>query len=362
MKKSTVIKVACIILLLSLVLGNSPFSYALPVESINADEAAIVTHVRESLVIMDELAITKDDTVYLGSKLSAYYIKDDTLLPSEYESYPVYINGKIASIVDVVRIDGEVSQVTIGVSFARELQQVLSQNLDIPFTIIYDESGVYLKFSNQNEMICLMLYGDTSETSSLNATNKIVYENVAPKNLIDIQASVSPRTMLSKKLNLSQVSNTSVYPCCRGGICWAASIAMIANYYKGTSYSALGIHDMCNCKELKANYHPQQMLLMEDLGLYVQGRHYSFTFNSLYNCIENDQLLLLDLQSSSGAHNVVAYGYYSNTVSDVERFHYMCPNVGARYASFPSSGTVSFTLSGIIYTVHCVMVVSNSYL
>ena len=353
--------IVVVALSLSLVMGAA----AQGLEGIS--ENVIVEKVKDMLPLIYTQGISEDDDVKIGSPISTYHLDEDGgITNSDYTSYPVFINGDIKAIADVVKDDdGNVLQVSLGIDFAEELQKEVSENPETAYAVFYAEDGIYLKFQadTDNKLICLKSFMDDNGIVDVDVEGgmEIKYVESSPINSIEFDAQVpmATSTILFNTLNVSNVSNTST-TCCPAGICWAASIAIMANCHLGTSYTALQIHDRFSC--LTSNYHNEEKSYIRSLGMYVGGPYYStgsypFCFSTLYDCIEADMLLLLDLQDygNNVAHNVVAYGYYGNSDFSSLYFYYMDPNTGGRISSFPStsSETVYISLSGYNYQVHC---------
>ena len=329
-------------------------------------ENTVVQKIKDMLPLIYTQEISVHDEVALGTPISTYYLDETgSVTVSDYISYPVYVNNRIKAIADVI-IDenGSVTQVSLGVNFAEELQQQLSANPEAAYSVLYSEKAIYLKFldDEDNDFICLKSFVGDEYLLNLEVKEEVIdFMKPSPLSSIafdDAQLPITTRSILFNTLNVSNVNNTST-SCC-GGLCWAASIAIMANYHLGTSYTALQIHDRFDC--LTSNYHSEEKSYIRDLGMSAGGPYYStglnaFSFSTLYDCIEDDMLLLLDLQDYGDgvAHNVVAYGYYANPNASSLYFYYMDPNTGGRISSFPSesSETVYIPLSGHTYMVHC---------
>lgn len=325
------------------------------------DSDIISAHVSEMFPLLFEASKDSKTTVCVGSALSTYRIDDDsTVAVSEYESYPLLINNNIVGIIDVSRENGNISQVSLGINYAPELQQSLTTHGEDSFAIFYAENGIYIKFSSSESITRIKAYNDIEPLSTMyiEENAEIGYTSISQETAVSIQPRENKRALLFKTLNVTNVSNSTT-PCC-GGICWAASIAIMANYHLGTSYTALQIHNLFGC--LTSNYHNEEKSRIQQLGMSAGGPYYStgsyrFTFSTLYDCIEADMLLLLDLQDydKGAAHNVVSYGYFATSDSSTTYFYYMDPNTGGKISSFPSSpsATVYIPLSGYNYAVHC---------
>ena len=360
MKSKILIKVVIVFLVIALTVQCNAFFVFAQVEINTANRQKVITQVTEMVPAIYEIDST--DEIYIGTKMSVYNVVDDALVQQENDVYPLYIGNIIVGIVNVVYRNSSVYQVSINQAYAEALDDFLKEHFGIPYAIIHIGSDVYIKLESDNNMYCLVRSSKSllgNEVSGLNNLNYIL-----PIKDICVPCNISYRSnsVLFKTLPIDYVCNDST-SCCPTGICWAASIAMITNYHMGQTYTALDIHDRCGC--ITSNYHNEEKQYLRQLGMYAGGPYYStgiyrFSLSSLYDCIEDDMLLILDLQEYGvAAHNVVAYGYYASATG-AAYFYYMDPNTGGNIASFPDSSddVVYVPLSGHNYQVHCYITAS----
>lgn len=335
----------------------------------STEVAAIAQQVSEMFPTIYQAPVPDDGSIYIGSEIPTYRISENGVVEvSDYTSYPLISNGLIIGIIDVVYGDGTVSQVILGKKYAAELQNALLTYSTQPFAIIHSGEGVYLKYFSSQNTICIMSHGDSEDAADLTIVNGELLQYYA--NDIEPIAPIYPvlttRATYSKYLPVTNVSNTSVN-CC-GGLCWAASIAMMSNYFKGTSYNAVAIHTLFGC--FGDDYHADEVSRLSALGMTTSGpcfsssSPYPFSYTVLKNCIDVNVLLLLDFQDydAAVAHNVVAYGYYANTTTQKYYFCYMDPNYGGLMCSFPDTAgsAVYVALDGYNYHVHCYITATAS--
>lgn len=341
--------------------------------SIDASDLVIVSqYVYDMIPMYYEQSVYKDASISIGQRLSVFRLSEEgELTTSDYESYPLLINAQIAGIIDVYRNDNnEISQVSLGINYATELQELLDNNDDFSFAILYTQNGIFAKLSNTSQWSCLISYTEDNDYTINIEIKDLTYSSVTIQNedansiLKSVIVPTQTRDVFYNALNVTNVSNASP-SCCSSGICWAASIAIMANYHLGTSYTALQIHNIYGC--LSSSYHSEEKSIIQQLGMYAGGPYYyygsyPFNFSNLADCIDAYILLLLDLQdyNASVGHNVVSYGYFGTSNSTATYFYFMDPNTGSHLSSFPASSSdpVYISLGGYNYLVHCYITAS----
>lgn len=289
------------------------------------------------------------DRVTLGKPFVVYRTTAVGVETIDYSIYPVLSNQSIVALANVVGDSAGSVETTLYVDFANALQQYLSANATAEFAIIYAQEGIYL-LDNADSLI-LLKDGPTLNPYPIAnisiASCNIIYGDVSP--LAQLEIGPTPRVHLS----VTRVSNQTA-SCC-GGLCWAASIAMIKNYYDNTSYTAMNIHDTYGCIGIQSATRQIDgvILALNDLGMIGHTLSYDYlTYPILYNYISNDQLLYTRLANTDGGtgHAVVGYGYQYNT--STAYFQFMDPNTGHQSKAFPlNTGSLTFQLSGYNYEV-----------
>lgn len=336
----------------------------------NSSKMTVVARqVSEMFPTVFQMPVPSDGSLYIGAQIPSYRLGDEGNVElGDYESYLLFLNSEIIGIVDVVCNGNTVSQVTLGTKYANELQQNLLCRPNDPFAIIYLESGVYIKYLSSESAICIKTHseGVTCEAISPISSATIQYCAAGDEVEVLVPPTITARAVYSKSIPITRVTNAST-TCCQAGLCWAASIAMMSNYYTGTNLSALSLHNAYGC--LGNDYHTDEMNLIRSLNMTPSGPYYTstgpypFSYSVLCNYIEANTLLLLDFQDYDDgvAHNVVAYGYYANTSTSRSYFLYMDPNNGGLMSSFPTTAgaTVYVSLDGHNYQVHCYIAVTT---
>jgi len=201
---------------------------------------------------------------------------------------------------------------------------------------------------------CIKQYIDSSITipDITSRDSAIEFSIISQIKEIQVVDTSDTRATDYKGLGVTLVQNGSTN-CCYLGLCGQASIAMMVNYYKGTTLTAKNVHDAYKC--LTSNYHNEQKAALVGYGLTVTGPNRVFTYPNIKSNINANTLLLLDLQTASNAHNVVVRGYYSNTSDPKLYFYHIDPNTGDNICSLPANAydPVVVPLGGYNYIVDC---------
>lgn len=294
-------------------------------------------------------------TVTLGSPLSVYRTTSTGLETIDHRIHPIFSDQSIVALANVIGTSSETVETTLYIDFANALQQYIAANPNIPFAIVYAKEGIYaLSESNSLTLLKEGLSVNPYSIEDVSAEGFNVTRSVATT-VCQLEIGPVPRV----HLDVDPVGNTSL-SCC-GGICWAACVAMIKNYYDTTNYEAVDIHDMYGCVGA-ANPRPDWYIItLDDLGMIDYTLSYDdLTYPILYNFISNDQLLFTRLDGKwynketdeieKVGHIVVGYGYQYNTATAY--FQFMDPNTGHNSKAFPATtGPVTFQLGDYSYVV-----------
>ena len=323
----------------------------------------IISQVSKMLPLLCDLSDV-ESPIYLGDKVSAYHTgsNGNSIISSDYDVYPILANSKLLALANVTTDSDSQISVTCTTSYVDELNEFFDTFGVVPFALVYTDAGAYV---STNSIAQYWLKEDS--TLSSNLTANLEMGSLLSQHPITIGFSALSTQAASAidydAIRISNVANGRCTTCpegssCRNGLCWAASIAMIVNYYSGTSYTAQQIHQVC--PSLTDAYHDEEKLYLTAYGLTANGPYSnSFTFSNVKYHVNNETLMLLDLQyhtdNTDSAHNVVAYGYFNNPDEGARYFYFMDPNnSGNSICAFPSSGSVTtITTSGRAYTLHC---------
>jgi len=299
--------------------------------------------------------------VEVGASLPLYCLVDGVLTSAEYQSFPVFVNTSLVALIRVHFNDANIPIYTCVLDVATEISKLDTAG---KYVFLYAEEGLFAYdregHTYQLQSMTLM---ENSSIESLSFSTGLLDAKAESIRFVSIAAveevcsmesiaSYDSRKLEYDSVPLLTVSNATTQ-CCSGGICWAACHASIANYYTGSNYTALTYHNSENCTNYKSNYHYYEKVFLNNKGISVSGPNTTqLTYSTLKSYVDSGAVALLDLQAATagGAHNVVAHGYIN---SSGYKFYYMDPNSGTCLSSFPTSGKLQITASGILYNVHC---------
>ena len=373
-RRSQMKKLISILVVLSLMLSCSGYAFAAG-ETISensfssAKEQFLLNTVSDIVPQLTNTKLSSTSKVYLGAALSAYKIEDATISKVEYEIYPVLIDNEIVAIAQLSQNNAGEYTVCFVTSLAEGLQRYYQNRPKEAFSLVIAYEGVFLVDSG-NDITCTysaISEGLTSIRSVKNDWSNLKHTAIEANNSIPVEQidlSVQDneiegtRSLQFMTLSVPYVANdtsTCSNADCNGrGLCWAASIAMIINYYRDTSYSAKSVHDATGCYStgVPANYKSA----IRTFGAYAYGAYYTFNYSTIQTIVQgyHPAYMRIERTDSDGneyGHAIVPYGYYYNPDSASEKyFYYMDPNYGGGIASFPASGDPQITTSGNTYT------------
>lgn len=297
------------------------------------------------LAAKDQFGISEDDinSLYIGSALSAYEEIGDSIRPINAEMYPVFSGAQVIGILTKeTNVNGEI-YFTYGIDFAPELDTYISQYGN-QVSIIYRGLDVYAA-SDGKSAVLLKKLSDESLNSIFSdemSFDNIVYSNIAPTDEVNIPA--SSRAAETKTLSIPYVSQ-------RGPTCWAACIASIVNYKKGTDLEAYEVVVACQPNDAAGGASVNQIAsyLTNQYGLSSYASNGEIQYDNVYWQINADKPMIIsgyrNGNTGDGRHVVAVYGYYKDLSSLNESFYYMEPNTGFKIANFPKSGAPQFQIS-----------------
>jgi len=298
---------------------------------------------------------SKED-FYLGNKLTAYKVMISGIEDIDYDIYPIISRGRTIAFAQATYNDENELVVSCVRSFANELQHCLDNNVEGEFVIVYSKEGVFLV--DKSKELYYIYEASNAGLSSIENIDlqreTLNYKKIERKEILNLNYYQS-RALQYQALNVPYVYNENVNcnVCNQKGLCWAASMAMIVNYYYGSSYDTSSIHSStgCMCDATAWQYKAKLQN-----WVYANGPYFSFSYNTIAGLIQSNYLSFMRLAptgSNTIGHIVVPYGYYWNEpVSSTKYFYYMDPNYGGGIQSFPSSGSLYVTTSGVTYTFH----------
>lgn len=364
MKNKWVSFVISTVLTLSVLFSFTFGAYAQSI-SADSDRAILSSHVLNVIHLIYDEPLSNNDEIIIGSEIQEYFVIDGCLQESDLNAYPIIINNQIIGIIKVSRdTNNTISQVSIGREYAYELQTALSNKSNLPFVILHTDSGVYIKFSSCEEFDQIKAFSEDSEKKIALRSAEFEHTKLTQRYAVTYEEPfVTAAANTYRQLSVTRVANASP-SCCSGGICWAACIAMLSNYYLNTSFSAMNVHDYVGCVPTGTNYHDTHRDYIRELGMTVLGTYNgssskAFSFDSVRYWIDRNILMHVDLQGGI-AHNVLCHGYYSSAQS-ATYCYLMDPNYGSVLCSIPetASSAISIVLRNTTYSVHCYIAVSG---
>lgn len=227
-------------LLATLLLFVTVFSFTVPAHALSANNAA---------------ELTIDYYTYIETVLPRYLSTENTIDYGEVKvSDPIEIidgseeYGRMFFVTNNGSYIGQLavtySNGTFHSSFMFDSDEYINNILsaNIPFSIMAYEDDLVIKTSQDSKMLTVgELPNDISTYSS------IEYSSVNFMS-VDVEVGASnarelPTEEYYVSLPVPQVDNDSVDGV---GLCWAAAVASVSNYRKGTSYDAMDIYDALN--------------------------------------------------------------------------------------------------------------------
>lgn len=329
-------KILCVII--SFILCMELSITALASESVfglREDEKASLFDVINDIEYQKDLLGLSDvnfNELCIGAPVQTYIYKNDTF-ENGIQMYPITINNNL--IFWAIKYDGKFQVTT---ALTSEVNDKIDANT--PFSIIFDKNSSYLFVDG--EFVFLRESDIEDDTRSVISTSL--------STLNDIQDADILTTTLSAncKLNYSgSVARVSNYYGCNvsfvsqnppSNLCWAATIACIVNYKKGTSLSAVSVAQGYYGSGdynygLNISYVPG---ILANYGLSYSYQNITVTSNVILTNLMNDYPIYSSWVYPGGAHAVCIYG--------------VNPVGGYLYIMNPASGFTSATATEGGYT------------
>jgi len=315
--------------------------------------------------------------VYLGAEVAAYRVNDDGVLRTEYELYPIFIDDQIVAVAQLLQNDSGAYSVCCSTTWALSMQEYFKDNPYTEISLIFAREGTFIHSATYGN---ILIYDEKNERLSSIETHSIKKEDIKgnilqKKEALSVAKNMSARSVQFSTLPIPHVDN-EISVCtneeCNGlGLCWAACIAMIANYFRGTNFTAQGIHDNTGCYSIATPL--ERISAMRTVGIYGYGPYNTLTFGTLMSLIQANRPLFLkfgrtDSQGVRDGHAVVGRGYYSSSNTTTKYLYYIDPNdyllpeereeleengttnFGEFIVSFPTSGDLQIPVNDIQYT------------
>lgn len=329
-------KILCVIISFILCMELSITALASEsVFSLSEDEKVSLFEVINDIEYQKDLLGLSDvnfNELCIGAPVQTYIYKNDTF-ENGIQMYPITINNNL--IFWAIKYDGKFQVTT---ALTGEVNDKIDANT--PFSIIFDKNSSYLFVDG--EFVFLRESDIEDDTRSVISTSLSTLNDIQDADILTTPLSANC------KLNYSgSVARVSNYYGCNvsfvsqnppSNLCWAATIACIVNYKKGTSLSAVsvaqGYYGSGDYNHgLSLSYMPG---ILANYGLSYSYQNITVSDNVILTNLMNDYPIFSSWSHSGGFHAVCIYG--------------VNPIGGYLYIMDPESGFTSATISGGTYT------------
>ncbi len=320
----------------------------------------IKDNIAEILPLTQDIVLDNSNRYFIGNKIPTYKSDNENLTMIEYDIYPIFENNKIIALANVFYDSSNEMVIACSSAYASALQEYYIKNNNKNIVLVYTCDGLYL-FDDDNYYISLSsehynYYSTLNEVISLIKDFTPNYKKIEIMDIINPMFSVTKSTT-GRLLSVPYESNGDVgcSECDPIGLCWAASSAMIINYFNKTSYNIEDIHDNTGCYS-KSGTVSNYMSIFSKYGLSRTGGYYMLSYSDLKTYIEAYKLLFIRVQRTSEGknigHMVVGCGYSETSTTKYLRLR--DPNSSSIVTvSFPSTALMStIPLSGHTYDFH----------
>lgn len=278
--------------------------------------------------------LTSDDINQYELK-SPYVVYDYDDNNPEIYYYPVTLNDNIVMVISIV-------ETTEGYSISGSEEMVDGLN-NIDYVsesndIVFYENGCEIDAETENGIFLVEkideMQGEISEAPenfiSMNISEKkeVVKESLKTTeslNLDYVQAVSEDNNIIEEVYSPAYSTNTSTNKTCKlynaqgqGNlpICWAASVATVVNYRKGTSITAKNVCDVMNTGYVGATIDVKQNALKK-YGLNYTKRNSQLTYNQIKTNINNKYPIAAStFEPGGGAHAITVYGWNMPKVTE----------------------------------------------
>lgn len=179
--------------------------------------------------------------ITIGEKITSYVYKNASF-EENYSFYPLFYNDSLVALAILVDEEENIYQITT--SLVDEINSSIEK--DESFALIYDSDGCYIygekglrlldnfeaEILDRDSLECERKISDFSDIKLSNMEKEIGGYSLVPQNN---KKQAYFATQAYYKCDVKYVSQSKF------NICWAASIACIVNYLKGTNLTALEV-------------------------------------------------------------------------------------------------------------------------
>lgn len=206
-------------------------------------------------------------------------------------------------------------QYSINKEMVDELNQIEWPNTNC---IFYQSEGKIIAQTKEKKYyFSNRVFNDSFDDKTFEAKKKVILDDMTKMEKVNISEEIRKSNSLVERYSPTVTSEMGYYYCNLNNaqgqhgrqMCWAASVATIVNYIKGTNYTAW---DVCNTMGIgydqgAAASEKQQALARYGIN-YVEKSGQS-SFSSIMSDIGAKRPIAASTTSSKGGHAVTVYGY-----------------------------------------------------
>jgi len=278
--------------------------------------------------------------VYLGKRLSAY---NSELGELPYAMYPVFADGQVVAIATVMQTeDGELS-FQAGPQFAEQLNEFIADNANV--ALVVNEGSIQF-INDEGETETLSYFEDSTAPAALSLTPDVECSEAVPVTAIQEVPKSRAYGEDSGTVSVKYVPQGDHF------LCWAASMASILNYLKGTNYGAMSLASYLDAPDAGASITECQYWYIHIFDINAALFSSKLSYNIVYNNAYARKPIQAhvegrDTENKRHGHAVVVRGCYIS--NSVVYYRLMDPNYGFVSVQMNSDGT--FNIAGSNYTM-----------
>lgn len=246
--------------------------------------------------------------ITIGEKIYSY-IYTNKSFEENYSFYPLFYNHSLKALAILIDEEENIYQITT--SLVDEINSMVEK--DEGFALLYDSDGCYIYGEEKGLRLLDNFEGEISERDSLeDKKNSVGFSNIK---LSSMRQNTGENYLSVSKRSNAYYGTPSYYKCdvkyvsqSKFNICWAASIACIVNYLKGTNLTALEVAQS-NGANLNDGLTPErQETILRKYGVsYTYANKFPANSVILRN-IKAGYPIKAGFQSNGSYHAVVVYG------------------------------------------------------
>ena len=211
-----------------------------------------------------------------------------------------------------------------------------------PVTQMYNKSKAFsLKLENEGTSYEKISFFSNTASSSNNNVSAVTLKDInssaqgSSTDMYSLESQISTQSFSQYNVNLAvpHVNNSSAN---NKGLCWAASVASISNYRKGTSYSAFSLYNALNnlysgTPEGTTTWYQRAFNYCNMSSCSTLA--YGMPVSNLYTQLSNGNPVIFSLQGNNVYHAIVCKSIQGT--STTLKYGFMDPNIsGTTYMNF----------------------------